>query len=112
MGNGGPNHVNNVCDSVMMANLTTGELFIHPQYYFLGHFSKFILPGSKLLESTVTKSSTYNGVYTYACKWNKPKMKDDGVHCRAYGVCSGIDGLQATSFERPDGLIASVLLNC
>lgn len=110
--NGGPNHVNNVCDSVMMANLTTGELFIHPQYYFVGHFSKFILPGSKLLESTVTKSSSYNGIYTYACKYVHPKVEDDGVNCRSYGVCSGIDGLQATSFERPDGLIASVLLNC
>jgi len=103
---GGPNHVDNVCDAVMMANLTTGELFFHPQYYYIGHFSKYILPGSRRLSTTVMRTSHYDGKSQYSCR------PEDGPHCRGYGVCGDVDGLQATAFLRPDGLVAMVALNC
>merc|ERR1711974_370126 len=51
---GGPNHVGNVCDSAIMANTSDRRLFIHPQYYYIGHFSKYILPGSRRIVSSVT----------------------------------------------------------
>lgn len=90
--NGGPNHVDNVCDAAI---ITDGEeLFVHPQYYALGHFSKYIPPGSKRLETKVLNSHRYKG------------------ETRPYGTCDHQDGLEATSFLRPDGLITTVVLNC
>lgn len=91
--NGGPNHVDNVCDATMMVNRITRSLYIHPQYYFMGHFSKFITRGSKRLGSVNTI-----GGYT-------------GPN-RDYGTCNDDDGLQTTGFLRPDGFIALVVLNC
>jgi len=104
--NGGPNHVNNFCDATMMANLTVGELYFHPQYYFIAHFSKFILRDSKLLVVDVTPRKSFSGKATYACS------KEDGPNCRGYGVCTEDDGLQATAFLRPDGQVVVVVLNC
>lgn len=92
--NGGPNHANNPCDAAMMADFSKGQLYRHPQYYFLGHFSKFILPGSKHLGVSVAPTRTYKGAV------------------RDYGTCSGEDGLEATAAMRLDGQIVIVILNC
>jgi len=109
---GGPNHVDNVCDAPMMANFSRGELYFHPQYYFIGHFSKFILPGSLRLRSTVWGTSRYRGRSAYACWGADGKKLPDSSTCRGYGVCTEEDGLEVTSFLRPDGLVAAVVLNC
>jgi glucosylceramidase len=91
---GGPNHLNNNCDAAMYANNTLKELYLHPQYFYIGHFSKYLVPGSKRIKSSVVNSTTYQGPG------------------RGYGVCTKDDGLQATAFERPDGQVAVVVLNC
>jgi len=89
---GGPNKVGNNCDAPMISD---GErLNIHPQYYAIGHFSKYIPPGSKRLVTSVSQSHSYAGAV------------------RTYGTCDASDGLQATAFRRPDGIIAVVALNC
>jgi len=95
---GGPNHMGNVCDSAIMANTTTGHLFIHPQYFYIGHFSKYILPGSQRIRSTLEGTAG-------------PVSLEDAMR-RGYGVCTAEDGLQATAFRRPDGHIVAVVLNC
>jgi glucosylceramidase len=87
---GGPNHVDNVCDAAIIVDKDAGEFHYHPQFYFLGHFSKFIPRGSRYLETTVTGSRTYDG---------KP---------RGYGSCWPDDGIQAAAFLRPDGDVALV----
>merc|ERR1712113_184615 len=89
---GGPNKVGNNCDAPMVSD---GErVNVHPQYYAIGHFSKYIPPGSKRLESSVVNSRTHTG------------------EARSYGTCDASDGLEATSFLRPDGLIVVIVLNC
>lgn len=45
--NGGPNHVGNFCFAPVHADTKTGKLIYTNAYYYLGHFSKFIKPGSK-----------------------------------------------------------------
>ncbi len=59
--NGGPNHVGNFCFAPVHADVSTGKLIFTNSYFYIGHFSKFILPGAKriacssnrdLLEST------------------------------------------------------------
>merc|ERR1712151_341673 len=72
----------------------TGKIYKHPQYYFLGHFSKFILPGSTLLHVKVLGSRQYHGAI------------------RPYGTCTGDDGIEASAFLRPDGATAIIVLNC
>eukprot|EP00419_Tripos_fusus_P090828 CAMPEP_0172858286 /NCGR_PEP_ID=MMETSP1075-20121228/66255_1 /TAXON_ID=2916 /ORGANISM="Ceratium fusus, Strain PA161109" /LENGTH=571 /DNA_ID=CAMNT_0013705793 /DNA_START=48 /DNA_END=1763 /DNA_ORIENTATION=- len=91
---GGPNHVGNMCDAAAVADLQEQVLHWHPQYYYMGHFSKFILPGSTRLQTSVEGSTAYAGTL------------------RGYGTCTGQDGLQATSFVRPDRQIVTVVLNC
>ncbi|XP_066156502.1 lysosomal acid glucosylceramidase-like [Euwallacea fornicatus] len=51
---GGPNWVDNEVDSAILVNDTTDEFYKQPMFYGLGHFSKFVVPGSKRVVSTVT----------------------------------------------------------
>lgn len=93
--NGGPNHVGNVCDAAMMVDLDKQELYLHPQYYFMAHFSKYIERGSRRMLTKVLNTKSYKG----------PP--------RPYGTCTGDDGLQATAFQLPDTKAwVMVVLNC
>jgi len=91
---GGPNHVGNNCDAPMFVDNAKNELYLHPQYYYIGHFSKYLVRGSRRIKASVTGSRSYTGPG------------------RPYGTCTGEDGLQATSFLRPDDQIAVVVMNC
>jgi glucosylceramidase len=89
---GGPNHLSNWCDAPMMTD--DNDVYLHPQYYFIGHFSKYLVPGSRRITTSVQNSTSYSG------------------DVRGYGTCTEEDGLEATAFQRPDGNIALVVLNC
>ncbi|MGN7764716.1 glycoside hydrolase family 30 protein [Paenibacillus sp. 22594] len=43
---GGPNHVGNLCDAPVIADTTSDEVHYNSSYYYIGHFSKFIVPGA------------------------------------------------------------------
>jgi len=43
---GGPTWIGNVVDSPIRVNSTAGEFYKQPQYYAMGHFSKFLPRGS------------------------------------------------------------------
>lgn len=50
--NGGPNYVNNTVEAPIILNTTTAnEFYKQPIFYVLGHFSKFVPPGSVRIES-------------------------------------------------------------
>jgi len=53
---GGPNHVGNFCFAPLHANTKTGELIYTNEYYYIGHFSKFIRPGAKRIVSSASRS--------------------------------------------------------
>ncbi|MDD5705482.1 MAG: glycoside hydrolase family 30 protein [Kiritimatiellae bacterium] len=44
---GGPNHVGNFCHAPVSVDTTKGEAAFTPPFYYIGHFSKFILPGAR-----------------------------------------------------------------
>jgi len=44
---GGPNHVKNFCFAPVHADLRDGSLHYMNSYYYIGHFSKYIMPGAK-----------------------------------------------------------------
>ena len=87
---GGPNHAGNMCASATVVE--GGNLYMHPQYYFIGHFSKYLVPGSKRIKSKVLNSKAQ-------------KVKPD----RPFQECGDVDGLKATAFKRPDGKKAVVV---
>ena len=49
---GGPNHVGNFCDAPIMYDTNAHELRVRLPFYYIGHFSRFIQPGSKRLLCT------------------------------------------------------------
>ena len=53
---GGPNHVQNFCFAPIHGNTKTGELIYTNEYYYIGHFSKFIKPGAKRIISSASRS--------------------------------------------------------
>lgn len=48
---GGPNWVKNFVDSPIIVNAQKNEFYKQPMFYAMGHFSKFILPGSTRIET-------------------------------------------------------------
>lgn len=53
---GGPNHVGNFCFAPLHGNTKTGELIYTNEYYYIGHFSKFIKPGARRIISSASRS--------------------------------------------------------
>lgn len=51
---GGPNWANNFVDAPILVDIEKQTFYRQPMYYYMGHFSKFILPGSTLLRSDST----------------------------------------------------------
>jgi glucosylceramidase len=43
---GGPNHVNNLCDSPIIVDIFPQNLVHQSSYYYIGHFSKYVRPGA------------------------------------------------------------------
>lgn len=50
--NGGPNHVGNYCDAPVIADTRADTLIFESSYYYIGHFSRFIVPGSVRIAHT------------------------------------------------------------
>ena len=50
---GGPNHVLNYCNSPIMANIFGNKYKKNACYYYIGHFSKYIEKGAKVIENSV-----------------------------------------------------------
>lgn len=54
---GGPNHVGNFCFAPVHADTRTGDLKYTNSYYYIGHFSKFIVPGAKRVACSSSRSA-------------------------------------------------------
>ncbi len=48
---GGPNHVGNFCDAPIITDTIEQQLHFNSSFYYIKHFSKFVLPGSKRIDS-------------------------------------------------------------
>lgn len=51
---GGPNYIHNVVDAMIIANENFTEIYKQPIFYAASHFTKFILAGSRRIETTVS----------------------------------------------------------
>jgi glucosylceramidase len=65
---GGPNHVANLCFAPVHADTRTGELIFTNAFYYIGHFSKFIRPNAKLINSSSSRSQLMTTAFVNADK--------------------------------------------
>lgn len=68
---GGPNWVNNLDNSPILVNSSSGEFYKQPMFYAMGHFSKFLPPDSTYVE--IATSAAVDGVKTAA--FHRPDNK-------------------------------------
>lgn len=62
---GGPNYVGNYCEAPILVDRNTDEVVYNWSYYYLGHFSRYIVPGAKRI---LCRTDAYEGVYVTAYK--------------------------------------------
>ena len=48
---GGPNHAGNLCDAPIIADPIAQTVYYQSSFYYIGHFSKFVRPGARLIGS-------------------------------------------------------------
>jgi len=60
---GGPNHVGNYCFSPIIADTRNGSLIYTSEYYYIGHFSKYIRPGAKRIVSSASRDKLLTTAY-------------------------------------------------
>ncbi len=48
---GGPNHAGNFCDAPIIADPNIDTVYYQTSFYYIGHFSKFIMPGARRIDS-------------------------------------------------------------
>ena len=60
---GGPNHVGNFCFAPIHADTKTGTLIYTNSFYYMGHFSKFIVPGAKRIISAASRDKLLTTAY-------------------------------------------------
>lgn len=104
---GGPNHLGNTCDAPMIADATYGHVHVHPQFYYLGHFSRFVPPESRVVRTERAGTEEEDAA-------TPPADAPGGVYnlsgTVAYGACPA--GVRAVSLVRPDRRLVVIVLNC
>jgi len=60
---GGPNHVGNFCFAPIHADTRNGSLHYTNEYYYIGHFSKYIKPGAKRIVSSSSRDKLLTTAY-------------------------------------------------
>jgi glucosylceramidase len=60
---GGPNHVGNFCFAPIHADTRDGSLHYTSEYYYIGHFSKYIKPGAKRIVSSSSRDKLLTTAY-------------------------------------------------
>lgn len=53
---GGPNHVGNFCDAPVLVDVATGEVHYQNSFHYIGHFSRYVQPGARRIESELGPS--------------------------------------------------------
>lgn len=52
---GGPNHVGNLCSAPILADRASGTLLHQSSYFYIAHFSRFIMPGAQRVLCAATR---------------------------------------------------------
>ena len=86
---GGPNHAGNMCFAPVHANLQTGSLIFTNAYYYIGHFSKFVQPGAKLINSASSRSPLLTTAFVNTDKSISVIVMNQSDNAVKYNLCIG-----------------------
>lgn len=104
---GGPNQVQNYCEAPIMYNRQTKEVTFNPSYYYIGHFSKYVVPGAYRIRSI---SSAPHEVLTVSFQNpNKDIVTIMQNEQRATSVAIQVDG-QEIAFDLPAHSITTIVM--
>ena len=84
---GGPNHVGNYCDAPVLVS-KDGDITYQSSFYYIGHFSRFIMPNARIIGTRIDS-------------WMTPATVDGRIE----------DYMEATAAINPDGSIVVVVMN-
>jgi glucosylceramidase len=87
--NGGPNHVGNWCFAPIHADLKKGTLIFTNAYYYIGHFSKFVQPGAKVISSSSSRSALISCAFMNPDKTIHVVVMNQTAQAIKYNVCIG-----------------------
>lgn len=90
---GGPNHLHNYCDAPILVDPQTQKVLTQPMYYAMGHFSRFIPPESRRIETDVTGARRVSVMYSSAKRPHAPQT------------------IETVSFKTPPNKIVTFVLN-
>ncbi|KAK4292063.1 hypothetical protein Pmani_035140 [Petrolisthes manimaculis] len=109
---GGPNWASKAADSPIIINTDAGEFYKQPMFYALGHFSKFIPPGSIRMPSTVSGPGSGDviavAVHDIPSLTNVAIILNRGDSSKSVSVDSG-SGTEFMNFVMPAKSITTVL---
>eukprot|EP00605_Chrysophyceae_sp_TOSAG23-4_P000227 GSChrysophyteH1.ASY1.ANO1.264.1 assembled CDS len=57
---GGYNHLGNECDAPIVTNADFMNIHVQPKFFYMGHISRFVLPNSNRIFSTITGNYHYD----------------------------------------------------
>jgi len=57
---GGYNHLGNECDAPIVTNADFTNIHVQPKFFYMGHISRFVLPNSNRIFSTITGNYHYD----------------------------------------------------
>ncbi len=86
---GGPNHAGNMCFAPVHADLRTGNLIYTNAYYYIGHFSKFVQPGAKLINSASSRSPLLTTAFVNKDKSISVIVMNQTDNVVKYNLCIG-----------------------
>lgn len=93
---GGPNHVGNFCFAPVHADTKSGEIIYTPSYYYIGHFSKFIRPGAKKINSASSRSQLLTTAFINPDGKIAVIVMNQGDKSVTYNLCIGTNAAVVT----------------
>jgi len=97
---GGPNHVQNFCFAPVHYNTKTNELIYNNEFYYIGHFSKFVKPGARRISVASTKSYLLTTAFQNTDGKIAVIVMNQGDKKQSYLICINGKSVNSTIPER------------
>ena len=104
---GGPNHAGNFCFAPIHADTKTGKLIYTNEYYYLGHFSKFIMPGAKRIVTSTNRDILLSTAYINTDRKLVVVVMNSSDQKLSYRLC--INGYAAATEALPHSISTMIV---
>ncbi|MFO7611141.1 MAG: glycoside hydrolase family 30 protein [Clostridia bacterium] len=104
---GGPNHVGNYCDAPIICNTKEGKLHFNNSYYYIGHFSKYVKPGSRRIHSECNAESIHLAAFETPEGMTVVVIMNEGDAETKLGV--DVDGLYLQESIEPHSITTYII---